>query len=775
MESQGTSDATKLLETGESFGGYTIVKLLGKGGMGAVYLVRAPDGELYAMKVMYSNAAREKHDFLKRFLREAEFALQIRHPNLIPVHRVGKDEATGSCYLVMDYMPGGSLTDRLHKCRRLSVEEAISIVVQVAGALEVAHRHGVIHRDIKPDNIMFDADGTPKLADLGVAKFTDEAHKTTVTTTGMIIGTPAYMAPEQMMNAHTVDARADIYSLGVVFYEMLAGCRPHEDSTAVELMAKAIKGEPLPDVRTLRPEVSAALAYVLSLMCAPKPEGRPPSPHAVVELFQKASDGTLDVPERSADEDAARRMRGRKLLLAILSATLLLALGAVGTMAVKGMLASRSKGDRQIIVVTNTVNHVTSVANHSGAPEKMPGEPGGNIAVGNADAGKVEQSSSTNGIGKVMNATPKKNNNRNKSSRPVPIRQTKKGEAASAKSVTATGQGRSQTAFGHGAGSGNQGTRGATGGQPSPGHSSNEMPITAELPPDSRRRMVVMPFRPLADKVDVFGRDFQVGTACEAIAGRINDELLLTRRFTMQNQTFSADVLAELNRLNLENATPRDIGRVQQLLVTDYMVVGTVKMYSSPKASYNQWTGVTTQNDGPFLEIAYRVCLVPSNQLKWAGTVVVPYSACRGNSVETALESGMSVAAREVSHDIVDNIYPMRVTAKTSSELVISAGGKDVRVGEMFDVYRQGETIVDINTGEALGAPEEKIAVIQIARVDPKVSYAVVAEGTPLGLIPVGVVLRRQKSTQRTVPFGSATPVQETVVPPWKKQPKIKW
>ncbi len=699
MEKQGTSgaNAAKLLDPGEMFGGYTVVKQLGKGGMGVVYLVRAPDGELYAMKVMSSDAAREKHDFLKRFLREAEFALQIRHPNLIPVHRVGKDEATGSCYLVMDYMPGGSLTDRLHKCRRLSVEEAISIVVQVAGALEVAHRHGVIHRDIKPDNIMFDADGTPKLADLGVAKFTDEAHKTTVTTTGMIIGTPAYMAPEQMMNAHTVDARADIYSLGVVFYEMLAGCRPHEDSTAVELMVKAIKGEPLPDVRTLRPEVSAALAYILSLMCAPKPEGRPPSPHAIVELFQKALDGTLDVPERSADEDVVRRTRGKKLLLAILSATLLLAVGAVGTMAVKGMFASRSKGDRQNIVVTNTVNHVTSIANHSEAPEEMPGEPGGSIDVGNADAGKIEQSSSANGIGKVVNATPKKNNNRNKFSGPVPIRQTKKGESASAKSVTATGQGRSQTAFGHGAGSGNQGTRGATGVLPPQGHPSNEV---------LRIQHLVGRGSNSDYRLAAYAAYTQIVAQVEGMSqGECHDVF--------------ADVLGQLRKAISNNVANSEFRKLlAQSIHTNANLRG--ERFSYGKNSDGTWH--------------------------------------------------FKIEASMLDHDIVDNIYPIRVTSKTSFELVLSKGGKEVQAGEMYDVFRQGEAIVDINTGEALGAPEEKIAVIQIARVDPKVSYAVVAEGTPLDLIPVGVVLRRQKSTQRTVPFGSATPVQKTIVQPWKKQ-----
>ena len=298
---------------------------------------------------------------------------------------------------------------------------------------------------------------------------------------------------------------------------------------------------------------------------------------------------------------------------------------------------------------------------------------------------------------------------------------------------------------------------------------------TVGLPPDNRRRMVVMPFRSLTDKVDVFGQPLQMGPACETIADKLNESLTQTRRFTMLDRAFNAETSAELSRLNLENASAGDIGRFQQLLVTDYMVTGTVKLYSSPGASYNQWTGVTTQNDGPFLEVSYRVILVPTSQLKWAGTIIVPYSACRRDSIDTALASGMSVAAQEVCHDIINNIYPMRVTGKTTYELVLNQGGTNIRAGEVFDVNMQGEAIVDVTSGETLGAPEEKIATIQVTRVDPKMSYAVVAEGTPLAQIPVGAVVRRPKAPlgAGAPPAGAVSPVQVspggTVTPPWKR------
>ena len=298
---------------------------------------------------------------------------------------------------------------------------------------------------------------------------------------------------------------------------------------------------------------------------------------------------------------------------------------------------------------------------------------------------------------------------------------------------------------------------------------------TVGLPPDNRRRMVVMPFRSLTDNVNVFGQEFQVGATCETVSDKINEYLTQTRRFTMLDRAFNAETTAELNRLNLDNASVGDFGRFQQLLVTDYMVIGTVKMYPSPAAVYNPYTGTTRVQDGPFLEVSYRVILAPTSQLKWAGTVIIPYSACRTDSIGAALSSGMSVAAQEVSHEIINNIYPMRVTAKTTFELVLNQGGVNVREGTMYDVFRQGEVIIDVTSGEPLGAPEEKIATIQITRSDPKMSYATVAEGTPLAQIPVGAVVRRPKGMSGFggVPAGTVSPVQVSpggiVTPPWKK------
>lgn len=295
------------------------------------------------------------------------------------------------------------------------------------------------------------------------------------------------------------------------------------------------------------------------------------------------------------------------------------------------------------------------------------------------------------------------------------------------------------------------------------------------LHPDNRRRMIVMPFKSLtAGTVSVFGQEIRVSEKCEGIARQLNEDLTQTRRFTMLDREFNAEAQAELARLNLENASAGDFGRFQQLLVTDYMVIGTVRMFSSPSAVYNKYTGQTTAQDGPFLEVKYKVILVPTTQLKWAGTVVVPYSACQGASIDVAIAAGMAAASHEVCHEIIDNIYPLRVTAKTTFELVLNQGGKNIEEGQMFDVFRQGEAITDVASGETLGAPEEMIARIRITRVTPKMSYAVVVEGTPLANIDVGAVVRRPSAFGAGgAESGSATPVQVspagTVTPPWKK------
>lgn len=284
-----------MLENSSRFGDYTVVCLLGKGAMGEVYKIS--DGQTnYALKIMRvdADAPDTIQEWRRRFAHEADVAMRIRHPNLIEVYDVGEDPETHLCYILMEYVGGGTLSDRIKRKGKFKIREAVDIMTSIANALQTAHNSGIVHRDVKPDNIMFTNDGIPKLSDLGIARVRTE-EDTSVTKTGMIVGTPAYMAPEQMLNSHDIDARVDIYSLGIVFYEMLTGARPNKNMSVIELMAKAIKGEELPDVRTLRPEVSASLAYALSRLVSQKAEMRPASVAEAAKLVVDAASGKIVV------------------------------------------------------------------------------------------------------------------------------------------------------------------------------------------------------------------------------------------------------------------------------------------------------------------------------------------------------------------------------------------------------------------------------------------------------------------------------------------------
>ena len=299
MEPNAGESGAGPFEPGDMFGDCAVERLLGKGGLGFVYLVRGADGQRYALKTMRTGQKETSPEHKQRFAQEANLMMTMRHRNLVRVYDAGEDAERGICYIMMEYMPGGTLKDRIVKNGAMSVTDAISIATQIAEALATAHVHGVIHRDVKPDNILFSADGTPKLADLGVAKFVKGGSEGTETMQGTIIGTPAYMAPEQIIDSSHIDERADIYSLGVALYEMLTGKRPNDGSTVMGMLAKAVKGEPLPDVRTMRPEVSASVAYVLSLMCAPKPENRPVTSRAAADLLVRAAVDGLILPSKS--------------------------------------------------------------------------------------------------------------------------------------------------------------------------------------------------------------------------------------------------------------------------------------------------------------------------------------------------------------------------------------------------------------------------------------------------------------------------------------------
>lgn len=263
-----------IFSDGESFRGYRVEQLLGRGGLGIVYLVRHEMLDvLYALKVLYPDVASENPTYIKRFLREAKIATRIRHPNLVSVHDCGFDSVKGVYYLVMDYVSGVNLRSAIALSGRMDCAEAVKIVMQVASALDAAQRYGVVHRDIKPENIMLQPDGSVKLVDLGIAK-ADGIKDSLRTTMESVFGTPAYVSPEQAMSSSDVDVRADIYSLGIVFFEMVSGRCPYHGKTAPSVLMQVMSDDPTPDVRDFANDVPAPVAMLIRRMCIKEKERR---------------------------------------------------------------------------------------------------------------------------------------------------------------------------------------------------------------------------------------------------------------------------------------------------------------------------------------------------------------------------------------------------------------------------------------------------------------------------------------------------------------------
>lgn len=279
---------------GMVLGKYRLVRELGHGGMASVWLAAHTIlGAPVAMKILAPGIVARDPRFMARFLREARLAGRIHHPHLVTVHDVGRDPATGLNYMAMEYLPGGSVAALLVRNGPLPEANALRIVTQVAGALAQAERYGMVHRDIKPDNILFDENGEAKLSDLGIAKANLDGYAKTLTQTAAVFGTPAYMSPEQVRDTGKVDIRADIYSLGVVFYEMLSATRPYAGDSAVTVLLAVVEGkEPPPDLATLRPDLSADTVALVHRMMARNPEERPRTAAALLAELRALSGAT---------------------------------------------------------------------------------------------------------------------------------------------------------------------------------------------------------------------------------------------------------------------------------------------------------------------------------------------------------------------------------------------------------------------------------------------------------------------------------------------------
>jgi serine/threonine-protein kinase len=228
-------------------GRYTIERELGRGGMATVYLARdLKHPRQVAIKVLKPQLAAVVG--ADRFLREIETTASLTHPNILTIHDSGS--ADDLLYYVMPYVEGESLRDRLKRDRQLSIEDALRITHEVADALDYAHRKDILHRDIKPENILL-AEGHAVIADFGIARALQASGGGTLTETGVLIGTPAYMSPEQASGTGEMDGRSDLYSLGCVFYEMLAGEPLFRAETPAGYLHQHVEVEPrrLKDLR----------------------------------------------------------------------------------------------------------------------------------------------------------------------------------------------------------------------------------------------------------------------------------------------------------------------------------------------------------------------------------------------------------------------------------------------------------------------------------------------------------------------------------------------
>ncbi len=273
---------------------YTIEGEIGRGGMGVVY--RARDERLQrrvAIKVLPPELAFQQ-DIRERFTREAQTAARLSHPHIVPIHSVG--EGQGLVYFVMGYVDGESVAARIRRRGNLPVEEARRIMMETADALSAAHALSVIHRDIKPDNILLEGTrGRVMVTDFGIAKALSATSGATLTGIGVAIGTPAFMSPEQAAGERDIDGRSDLYSLGVVTYQMLTGALPFNAPSVAGILMKQIT-EPAPDLRIKRPDTPEDLAEAVGRCLEKDPQSR----WATADALRRALESRSTVSRRES-------------------------------------------------------------------------------------------------------------------------------------------------------------------------------------------------------------------------------------------------------------------------------------------------------------------------------------------------------------------------------------------------------------------------------------------------------------------------------------------
>jgi eukaryotic-like serine/threonine-protein kinase len=365
-------DATAQLNTALS-GRYEIEREIGRGGMATVYLARdIKHQRKVALKVLNPELGAVLG--VDRFLSEIRVTANLQHPNLLPLFDSG--EADGLLFYVMPFVEGESLRARLARETQLPIDEVVRLSVAIAGALDYAHRHGVIHRDLKPENILLH-DGQPLIADFGIALAVSNAGGGRVTQTGLSLGTPQYMSPEQATGDRGIDGRTDIYSLGAITYEMLAGEPPHVGATAQAIIARLMTEDPRPlhtVRRTIPPYVDAAVQRALEKL----PADRFATAHDFADALTHPQTAPAWAGGTAGIGSTHRARRTQQVLIAAVAAAVLVATGAWAT-----VLLRRTPLEREIRFPVATPE--------TGAPNVVSVSPDGRFVafIGNTTDGKA--------------------------------------------------------------------------------------------------------------------------------------------------------------------------------------------------------------------------------------------------------------------------------------------------------------------------------------------------------------------------------------------------
>ena len=276
------SPEARMPDPGETFADHELGELLGEGGMGKVFKATHPEGQVVALKVLRSELG-DDDGFRRRFEREAEMARRVEHAHVVRTLDAGEHE--GVLFLTQEFIPGGSLDETLERETTLELERAVQICIEVAAGLDAMHAAGLVHRDIKPHNIMLDTEGNAFIADFGLAK--DREASTVLTRLGQAMGSLDYMAPEQIRGVE-VDARADVYALGCVIYECLTGRPPFADRKGMQVMWAHLRDE-APNPCELRDELPDSVGWTITMAMAKEAGDRPPTATAYARMLQMAA------------------------------------------------------------------------------------------------------------------------------------------------------------------------------------------------------------------------------------------------------------------------------------------------------------------------------------------------------------------------------------------------------------------------------------------------------------------------------------------------------